>query len=94
MNIRALFKYVIDINSYNLLVSIFIGTITSALHGVISFFSIGVLIGYLVHWYFKKNEYYLYYNLGYTKLKLLRIVFTLNIIICVIMSSFIYLISF
>jgi len=92
MNIRALFKYVIDINSYNLLVSIFIGMITSALYGIISFFSIGIFISYLVFWYFKKNEYYLYYNLGYTKLKLLSIVFIINIIICALILCFIYFI--
>ena len=71
MNYRALFKYAFDINVFNVAFSIIVALILGMLWGIISFATIGLLIGYIGFNSFKKNEYYTYYNLGLSKTQLL-----------------------
>jgi len=85
---KAIRKYFLDINMFNIPFSLIIGLISGILWSVVIFSSFGVLIGYLGFQIFKKNEYYVYYNLGFTKSKLIKKVWFLNLII----SSLIFLI--
>lgn len=81
MNSKAIWKYFLDINMFNVPFCIIIAFMTNVLWAVIVFSSFGILIGYLVHRIFKKNEYYTYYNLGFTKRYLLKKVGFINILI-------------
>ena len=80
MHSKALWKYFLDINMFNVPFSL-IFLISGVLWSVIIFSSIGILIGYLGYETFKKNEYYVYYNLGYTKTSLLKRIWFLNLTI-------------
>ena len=83
MKIRALWRYFIDLNTYNLAFALLLYLLLqlSLVYCLLSLISIGVCIGYLGFQYFKKDEYYFYYNLGFTKKKLLQWVWIMNIII-------------
>jgi hypothetical protein len=85
---KAIWKYFLDINMFNLPFCLIFGLISGILWSVIIFSSFGVLIGFLGYQTFKKNEYYAYYNLGFTKTNLLKKVWIINLII----SSLIFLI--
>jgi len=78
---KAIWKYFLDINMFNLPFSLIIGLISGVLWGVVIFSSFGILIGYLGYQIFKENEYYVYYNLGFTKTNLLKKVWLLNLTI-------------
>lgn len=85
---KAIWKYFLDINMFNLPFSMVFSLVFGVLWGVVVFSSFGVLIAYLGYYTFKNNEYYVYYNLGFTKTNLIKKVWFLNFII----SSFIFLI--
>jgi hypothetical protein len=88
MNIKAIGKYFLDINMFNIPFSLLIGLTLGVYWSIITFSSFGILIGYLGFEVFKENEYYSYYNLGFTKSNLLKKVWLLNISI----SSVLFLI--
>ncbi len=74
-------KYFWEINSFNIPLAIVIGISSGLIYGLILFCSAGILFGLFGFNYFKNNEYYTYYNLGYSKLNLIKKVFFSNIII-------------
>jgi hypothetical protein len=55
------------------------------LWSIIIFSSFGIFIGYLGFETFKKNEYYAYYNLGFTKTDLLKRVWLINMVISLLL---------
>lgn len=80
MNQRAFWKYYRDFNFYNLVFSVINGIYFGLINGLFVFLSFGMLIGYLGFRYFRSNEYYLYYNLGFTKWFLIKKVWICNLI--------------
>ncbi|MCX2836872.1 hypothetical protein OQ279_01805 [Salinimicrobium sp. MT39] len=80
MNQRAFWKYYRDFNFFNLIFSVISGIYFGAVSGTLIFLSFGMFIGYLGYETFRKNEYYLYYNLGFTKRFLLKKVWICNLI--------------
>lgn len=78
---KAIWKYFLDINMFNVPFCLIFGLISGILWSIVIFSSFGILIGYLGFQTFKKNEYYAYYNLGFTKTDLLKKVWLLNMII-------------
>jgi hypothetical protein len=85
MSAKAIGKYFLDINMFNIPFSFVIGLTFDFFWGIITFSSFGILIGYIGFDFFKENEYYSYYNLGFTKSNLLKKVWLLNLSISVIM---------
>tara|TARA_R110000868_G_scaffold5558_3_gene33246 strand:+ start:2343 stop:2624 length:282 start_codon:yes stop_codon:yes gene_type:complete len=85
---KAIWKYFLDINTFNAPFSLIFGLIFGIMWSVIIFSSFGILFGYLGFQTFKKNEYYAYYNLGFTKINLIKKVWLMNMAI----SSLIFLI--
>lgn len=77
-----------EINLYNIPVAIILGFSAGLIYGLVIFCSLGILLGLMGFSYFRNNEYYLYYNLGYSKKELVKKVFFRNLII----ASFIFLI--
>lgn len=85
---KAIWKYFLDINMFNTPFSLIFGLIFGFLWSVIMFSSFGILVGYLGYQTFKKDEYYAYYNLGFTKTNLIKKVWLMNMVI----SSLIFLV--
>lgn len=79
MNSNAIGKYFKDVNMFNVPFSLVIGLTLGAFWGILTFCSFGILIGYLGFDFFKENEYYFYFNLGFTKSYLLKKVWLLNV---------------
>lgn len=88
MNVKAISKYFLDINMFNVPFSLVFAFTSGILWSIVVFSSFGIFIGYLGYQTFKKNEYYAYYNLGYTKANLLIIVWLINVFI-----SFLFIIT-
>jgi hypothetical protein len=81
MHTKALWNYFLDINMFNLPFCFIIGLTSGFLSSIIVFPTFGVAIGYLGYHTFKKNQYYAYYNLGFTKINLIKKVCFLNLIL-------------
>lgn len=88
MHRKAINKYFWDINMFNIPFSLIIGYISGYLWSIVIFSTFGIIIGLLGFHTFKKNEYYAYYNLGFTKANLIKKVWIRNLII----SAFVFLI--
>lgn len=78
---KAISKYCWDINMFNVAYSLIFAFTSGILWSIIIFSSFGIFIGYLGYQTFKKNEYYAYYNLGFTKTDLLKRVWLINMVI-------------
>ena len=79
-------KYFLEINKFNLLYSLIIFLMFSNIkYFFISFGSFGTFVGFVNFNYFHGNQYYLYYNLGYTKIKLILISWLFNVSISIIL---------
>ena len=78
MHTKAVLKYFRDINIFNIPFSLLVGLTSGFLWTIVSFASIGILFGFLGFQTFKKDEYFMYYNLGITKSKLLIATTILN----------------
>lgn len=81
MNENAFWKYYRDFNLYNLVFSAISGIYFGLFNGLFNFLTFGMFIGYLGYNYFRRDEYYLYYNLGFTKRSLVKKVWICNLII-------------
>lgn len=99
--IRAIWKYYCDVNLINALFSIVLGFVigiaqgifAGILWGILAYFSIGVFVGRYAFKIFKNDEYYLYYNLGLTKRKLIQSIYIIHVIIMAPMLIMIYILS-
>lgn len=81
MNQAAFLKFYRDFNLYNVVFSVISGVYFGIFSGLMIFCSFGMFIGYLGFNFFRKNEYYLYHNLGFSKKYLLKKVFLLNLLL-------------
>lgn len=79
MNQRAFWKYFRDFNFSNIAFSALSGVFFGITSALLIFLTFGTLVGYLGFQYFKSNEYYLYYNLGFSKFSLIWRVWLLNL---------------
>ena len=87
MNFRALFKYTLDTNVFNIAFSLLSALFLGVFWAIIVFATFGNVLGYIGFRTFKNNEYYTYYNLGFSKLKLLTGTFIINIFIGVFLMA-------
>ena len=71
---KALFPF---IGGFGFLALTFFG----ALWGYLLFCTVGLLCGSIGFQSFRKNEYYTYYNLGYTKARLFKGAFVINLMV-------------
>lgn len=83
MNQRLFLKFYRDFNIWNLIFSVIAGIYPGVFSGLLIFCSFGMLIGLIGFRYFRNNEYYIYYNLGVTKLSLLKKVWLVNVALSV-----------
>jgi len=81
---KAIAKYFWDVNMFNIPFSFLLGISVGFLWSIVSFATFGFLIGLIGFNFFKKNEYYAYHNLGFTKLYLAKKVGFINVCIVVL----------
>ncbi len=62
-----LLKYYLDCTFFNLLFGIVVYLLSGFPWAVVLCATLGNLVGFLCFGFLKKEQYYLYYNLGYTK---------------------------
>jgi len=74
-------KYYLDVNIYNLALSMVFGYFYGFLIGFLIFCTIGTWIGILNFRFIKNQEYYMYQNLGISKAKLIQKVCIINFLI-------------
>lgn len=91
MNSRAFWKYYRDFNFFNLVFSVISGIYFGVITGLLIFISFGMFIGFLGFQYFRKNEYYLYFNLGFSRSYLIKKVWILNVILALPVLLILYL---
>lgn len=77
---RAFWKYYRDFNWSNLIFSLISGAYFGPISGLIIFCSFGTIIGMIGFRYFKGDEYFIYYNLGYSKRALVSRVWGYNLL--------------
>lgn len=90
-NPRAFWQYYQDVNLYTILFSLIFGIIYGLQWGLIIFGTVGTLIGFLGFQQFKKKEYFLYSNLGYSKRNLMLRVGILNLVITFLVLFILFL---
>lgn len=69
------------------------GLFAGLIWGAVTFATIGTLVGFIVYEYFKSNEYYFYYNYGYSKNMLMFKVWIFNVISMLILIGLFILCS-
>lgn len=78
---KAFTRYYLIVNTINIMFCLLTAIMGNILWTLFLFCSVGIVIGIIGFNYYYKNEYYFYYNLGYTRGKLARMVFIFNIIL-------------
>jgi len=86
---RAFWKFYQDNLIFNIPSALIFGMFFGILWGVLIFSSFGFLIGVIGYHYFYKEHYYFYYNIGWTRKKLMQQVFIVNFLIATFLISII-----
>lgn len=85
-------KYYLDVMVYNLLLLFVVGLYGGVFYFFIIFGVFGIFFGFLVYEYFKKREYYFYFNYGYIKKMLIVCVWGINLLLMIIVGLICFLI--
>ena len=78
---RALWNFYKDIFLYIVAFTILSKIVFGNVAAVLIFITLGVFIGFFAFYVLKRQEFYFYYNLGYTKWKLFKVVFLINLVV-------------
>jgi len=79
---KAFWPYYRMVNLFNVFFSFIVAfTMLRAYLFPIMFCTAGIAVGFYSYNYFFRNQYYLYHNLGFTRLRLAAIVFVVNLAI-------------
>lgn len=76
-----MWRYYLDLTKFSLAFSLIMGLLFGAFSGVLSFGLFGTPIGLIGYNLFHKNEYYSYFNLGYSKQRLILTTWIINLIV-------------
>lgn len=82
--------YYLDVTMFNVGFSIIIGLATGIFFSLIIFSTIGVWVGLKAYNYIYSNQYYIYYNLGYSKRQLIAKILVLNTFISLLLLLLYY----
>lgn len=88
-----MWQYYLDVTKFNLAFCLFCLVFLSPFYAALMFGTLGNAIGFLGYRQFHKNEYYTYYNLGFTKRKLVMTVSIINLLICIPLLGLVTLIA-
>ena len=79
----AFFQYLLAVDIFNFLTSLILAIAFGFSYFPVFFCTFGLAIGVFMYGFYFRQQYYFYYNLGFTKAKLIRMVFIANLIISV-----------
>jgi len=79
--LRAFFQYLLAVNIFNFIASLILSVASGLSYFPIFFCTFGLAIGIFMYGFYFKQQYYFYYNLGFTRAKLIRMVFVTNLIL-------------
>nr|AOE06085.1 hypothetical protein [uncultured bacterium]AOE08652.1 hypothetical protein [uncultured bacterium]CBL80593.1 conserved hypothetical protein, membrane [uncultured Leeuwenhoekiella sp.] len=88
-----MWRFYKDVTSYALLILVITLFFGNGIIAIVFFGILGTPIGFLAYNYFQKDELYGYYNLGYTKAKLLAKCWLINFILSPLLILIVLLIS-
>lgn len=86
-----MWRYYWDVTKFNLAFSLVCVPFVGIYQTILIFAVFGTPLGLLGYQYFYKNEYYGYYNLGFTKGRLIRFVWIVNSLLSLPILGFTYL---
>jgi hypothetical protein len=78
---RALWNFYKDIFLYIVAFTVLSKVVFGNFSAVLIFITISVFAGFMAFYLLKKQEFYFYYNLGYTRWKLFKGVFLINLVL-------------
>lgn len=81
---QALWKYYVDLTKFNFALSLILAFVAGPSSGILLFLTGGMLLSLIAYSLFHGNEYYLYNNLGLTKMRLVLTSYLVNICIAVL----------
>jgi hypothetical protein len=85
---RVFWKYYIDLTKFNLGMCLLITFVKSPAEGVLLFLTGGMLLSLIAYEYYHRNEYYLYHNLGLTRVRLILTTWLFNLGISALLGAF------
>jgi hypothetical protein len=89
---KAFWKYYYDVTRYNVAFSLVLALITlNPLNGIVSLATGGMVVGLYCYQQFQHSQYYLYYNLGITKRRLILTTWMTNIALSGLVALFLIL---
>lgn len=84
-----IFKYYFDVTKFNFCFSIIVG-LFSPFGGIVTFGTIGNLVGIFCYNQFYMDQYYFYYNYGISKKRLVSFLFKVNLPIALPIAALIF----
>lgn len=84
---RAFWKYYLDLTKFNFAISLLLAFVKGPSDGIFSFLTAGMVLSLIAYSFFHGNEYYLYYNLGLTKARLVLTSYLVNICIAILFGA-------
>ena len=77
---RAFWNYYLTVNLFNIIFSVAAGSSGKVVWIPVMFCTAGLAFGLFAFNTFFRNQYYFYHNIGYTKLRLAKMMFIANLI--------------
>lgn len=90
---RAFWKYYLDLTKFNLGLSLLVTFAKSPAEGILLFLTGGMILSLIAYEYFHRNEYYLYHNLGFTRIRLVLTAWLFNLGISSLLGAFFMLLG-
>ncbi|MFD2937429.1 hypothetical protein ACFS25_26895 [Spirosoma flavum] len=87
---RAFWKYYMDLTKFNLGLSLLVTFVKSPAEGILLFLTGGMLLSLVAYEYFHSHEYYLYYNLGLTRTRLMLKAWLMNLGISAFLGTLLF----
>jgi hypothetical protein len=84
---RAVWKYYLDLTKFNVAISLLLTSFVGPDGGIFSFLTGGMILSLIAYSFFHGNEYYLYYNLGLTKVRLVLTSYLINVCVAVLLGA-------
>lgn len=85
---QAFWKYYLDLTKFNFAISLLLAFAIGPTSGIFSFLSTGMALSLIAYSLFHGNEYYLYYNLGLTRVRLVLTSYLVNGCIAILAGAF------
>jgi hypothetical protein len=83
----AFWKYYLDLTKFNFAISVILAFVIGPFGGIFLFLTGGMVLSLIAYSFFHANEYYLYYNLGLTRVRLVLTSYIVNIGVAILVGA-------